>query len=162
MNKLEEAITRQNLIESLSKNLKVFVHEEKEWLPIKNAILLVHNTLECLINLLISRYFLGKSAEEEARDKVNHFWFDVLVETNFRKRLQIIQKNELLNVATIIILEKMNDLRNDVAHYPHRSFKRKKNHLMYNKKHIYYDIEAFKEFCDDFAKIIKSVKSRIR
>lgn len=164
MNDLEKAIETKQIIDRLFERISKITQEEKEWLPIKNVILSAHNVLEGLLNLLLSRYYLGKDMEETDKNKVNNFWINVLVETNFAKKIRIIEEAEIFSKENKVLsaFSKINNIRNDLAHYPHRKYKRKSNHLMYSGKHIFKDIEAIRMFSGDFDMILDSVRKVIK
>lgn len=155
---LNKAFERQNIIDTLQKRISKFILESPEELPIKNVIIMVHNTLESIINLLLSRYYLGKEMEKTDKNKINHFWINVLVEINFEKKVRMLQETKIFNDDVIKAFYKINDIRNDVAHYPHRMYKRKNSHLIYDGKHIFKDVEALRMFSKDFNMIMNEAR----
>jgi len=122
--------------------------EEEQDIKIKNAVIVAHNAIEGFLNLfLINYYFGGKIPIDDA--KSNHFYINILGELDFVKKLKMLEKTESVNQKEIKAFHRINDIRNDLAHYPHRVFKRKGKHLMYLGKHIFKDIEALELFRKD-------------
>ncbi|MDD5292532.1 MAG: hypothetical protein PHY46_05085, partial [Candidatus Omnitrophica bacterium] len=62
---------------------------------------------------------------------------------------------------TIKALTRINDIRNDIAHFPHRFYKRGKNHLMYNGRNIFKDVKALEDFRNDFDSVLDEVVNLI-
>lgn len=145
MNELEKAIEINIIINELS---SMYVEDASE-IRIKNAILIAYNSLESLMNLFLSHYYFGV-IRESSKDKVNHFWINILADLNFTKKVKIIEETNLLTSDITDILYKINDIRNDLAHYPHRTHKRKNSHLKYEGKNIFRDIEALRKLNTDF------------
>lgn len=164
MNQLSEALERNAIIEELRSRISTFIYTDKTHILTRDVILLSHNTVEGIINLLISRYYLGKEIEKTDKNKVNSFWIDILAETAFTKKIDILKKLNILdnNDVAIKALFRINNIRNDLVHYPHLQYKRKDNYLMYKGKHIFKDIEALRMFYSDFDLILNKALNIIK
>ena len=160
MNELKNALEISEILKGLTAS-SVF-SENPENVPIKNAVLITHNRIEGFINLLVSRYFFSEEAERKETDKVNYFWINILGNMNFMRKVGILEELSILRDDTIEKIKKINYLRNDLAHFPHRQHKRKAKHLTYGDKHIFENIDALREFSNDYELILREVSEIIK
>lgn len=143
MDILADAFTTDSILRDIESSF--WNHENPAAIRIRNAILVANNSLEGYVNLCIARYYFGKN-----NNQANHFWINILSSMEFSQKISVLETTKTVDAKIIKILRKINDIRNDVAHYPHRIHKRKAHHLCYNNKKILEDLEALKKFYSDF------------
>ena len=134
--------------------------EDYQKIRIKNAVLQANNILEGMVNLCITRYYfdIRKGSENQA----NHFWINILSTMDFAKKINVLKSINIFSEDTTKVLYKINDIRNDVAHYPHRIHKRNKHHLRYDGMKIYEDFNALLKFHSDFEKSVDELSKYTR
>jgi len=145
---------KQSILDSLNSLLMEYNASESS---ILSAILNAHNSLEGALNVMICNYYIEKNSSNNRKDKTNHFWTNILSDLGFAKKIRIIENTNLLTREMIDALYRINEIRNDLAHYPLRLTRRKKDHLLYNGKNIFKDIKALRMFYDDYYIILEKV-----